>query len=116
MFRLFVNSSTGVDIEPEYNFKDSGERIESRHRTRDGSEYAYRWGSFRAFKMDVTYVDSAFKSFVNSWWDSGTDLLFMETGTTDVYSVHIVNKNRPVDRLIKPYTDLFRGTIELETY
>lgn len=115
-FRLFVDSATGLDIDPEYDFKDSAERIESRHRTRDGSEYAYRWGDFRKFEFSVSFVNSEFKSVVNSWWNSGTDLLFMEVGATDVTSVHIVSKSQPIDKLVKPYTDLFAGKITLESY
>jgi len=115
-FRLFVDSSNGVDVNPEWDYKEQQEKIESRHRTRDGSEYAYKWGQYTKIKFKVTYVDSSFKALVNSWWNTNTDLLFMETGGTSVTSVHLTNKTQPVESFMKPYTDLFGGTLELETY
>lgn len=115
-FRLFVDSSNGVTITPEFDFKDSASKVESRHRTRAGDEYVYRWGGFRTLKMKVKFVDSSFKAVVNSWWDSNADLLFMEEGGTDVTSVHITNKSQPIDGFVKPYNDLFQGTIDLGTY
>lgn len=115
-FRLFVDSSTGLDVFPEYDFKDSGEKIETRLRTRDASEYVYKWSEYQKIKFSVAFVNSEFKSVVNSWWSSNTDLLWMEVGGTSVTSVHLVNKDKPIDRFQKPYTDLFGGTIELESY
>lgn len=115
-YRLFVNSSTGVDVEPEWGFKDSGKKVETRHRTRSGEEYVYRWGDYRTFDVPVMYVSSSTMAIVNSWWNSNTELLFMEEGSTDVSSVHISNKSKPIDSKIKPYDNLFKGTIKLSTY
>lgn len=115
-FRLFVDSSRGVDVTPEFSLKDGGGKIETRTRTRDASEFVYKWGEFSTVKMDVAYVNSEFKSIVNSWWSSNTELLWMEVGGTDVTSVHITNKKKPVDGFNPPYNDLFTGKIELGTY
>jgi len=116
MFRLFVDSSTGVDVYPEYDFDDSEKKIESRHRTRDGSEFVYKWSEYSVIKMSVMYVNSAFKSQVNEWWSNNTNLLWMETGGTDVTSVRLTNTTKPISKVIKPYYDLFQGKIELGTY
>lgn len=116
MFRLFVDSNTGVDVTPEFNFEESGEKIESRHRTRDGGELVYKWGFFDTIKFDIRFVDSAFKSIVNDWWSTNQNLLWMETGGTAVTSVHITNKKKPISQFQRPYNDLFNGKIELGTY
>jgi len=116
MFRLFVDSANGVDVEPEYNYVERDKKIEARHRTKSGKEYVYKFGDYNAFKFDVMYVDSAFKSIVNSYWNSNAELLFMEVGATQVYSVRLTNKTLPVGRPIKPSTTEFKGIIELETY
>lgn len=115
-FRLFVDSSNGITVNPEYNFKDSGKKIESRHRTRDGSEFVYKWGEFGRITMSIMYVNSSFKTIVNSWWSDNTDLLWMEEGGTDVTSVHLINSAKPIDQFIKPYDDTYKGKIELGTY
>lgn len=115
-FRLFVDSDNGIDVYPEYNLKEDEKKVETRHRTRDGSEYVYKWGSFEQIKFSVMYVNSEFKSIVNSWWLSNTDLLWMEEGGADITSVHLINKSKPINQFVKPYDNLFKGTIELGTY
>jgi len=115
-FRLFVDSSNGLDVNPEWDYKETDEKIESRHRTRDGSELVYKWGEFEAKEFTVMFVNSEFASIVNSWWSSNTNLLWMEEGGSAVNSVHIVNSKKPIDSFIKPYKDLFKGKIQLGTY
>ena len=115
-YRLFVDSSTGVDLYPEYDYKEDDEKVESRHRSRDGSEYVYKWGDIGMFRFSVSFVNSSTKAQVNSWWGGNVDLLFMETGGTDVTSVHLVNKKKPIMGVVRPYQDLFKGKIELGTY
>jgi len=116
-FRLYhTSSATGVDIEPEWNFSTPSEKVESRHRTLDGSEFVYKWGQVDAIKLDVAFVNSSFQAVVNSWWSSNAELLWAEVGQTAVSSVHIVNKKTPIDSFVKPYDTLFKGKLELETY
>ena len=116
MYRLFVDSSTGVDVQPEYDYKEKDKKVESRHRSANGDEYVYKWGDIGFVQFKVMFVNSAFKSMVNSWWGDNTDLLWMEEGGTVVTSVHLINKTKPIDGLQKPYSDLFKGKIELGTY
>jgi len=115
-YALFVDSSNSISFDPEYDFKDEGEKIEDVHRVRSGEQYRYKWGSYDRFSFSVMYVNSSTKSIVNSWWLSNTDLLFMEEGGTDVFSVHLANGKKPIDAVIAPYDDTFKGKIELETY
>jgi len=116
MYRLFVDSNTGVTLYPNWDFQQTGEKIEDRHRARGGREYVYKWGHFDGFKFGVSFVDSATMAVVNSWWQSNTDLLFMSSGDTVVHSVHLVGKNPPIGKYVEPYDSLFSGTIELGTY
>ena len=116
MFRLFIDSDNGVDVNPLYDYVEVDKKVESRHRTRSGNEYAYKFGDYQHIKMSVTYVDSTFKAIVNSWWNSNADLLFMEEGGTEISSVHLINKELPIGKFMKPYTDQFGGKIELGSY
>lgn len=115
-FRLFVDSTTGVDVNPEWGMKESGQKVESRHRTRDGSELVYKWGDVTLLDVPVMHVNSSFRAQVNSWWGGNVDLLWMEEGGTEITSVHIVNSTKPIDSFVRPYNDKFKGVIKLGTY
>lgn len=115
-YALFVDSSTSVTLEPEYDFSRDDEKIEDVHRMRDGSMFRYKWGEFDKWKFSVRYVNSSDASVINNWFKSNQQLLFMEVGATQVHSVYITNKKLPISKLIKPYDNLFEGGLELETY
>lgn len=111
-----VDSLNNIYMTPDFDFENVGEKIENRHRVRSGEEYVYTWGKFKKFNMGVSFVDSGFKSIVNSYWSNNTELLLVQSGDMDISSVRFANNELPVGELIKPYTDLFKGTISLETY
>jgi hypothetical protein len=115
-YRLFVDSSNGVTIEPEWDFKYQDKKIEDEHRMRSGGRYVYKWGSFKKWKVPVNYVNSSFMAIVNSYWASNTALLFKSQSDSAVYSVQITNDDLPIAEFVKPYDTLFKGVIELETY
>lgn len=115
-FRLFIDSSTGIDVEPTWDYEDKTQKIEDRHRSRGAKEYVYKWSEYSVFSVPVTYVSSEFKSIVNSWWSSNTNLQWMEEGTSNVYNVRLVNDNVPIGKNIAPYTNQFEGVLELESY
>jgi len=116
MFRLFIDSSTGLDVEPEWSYEDRTTKMEDRHRARSSVEYVYKWSEYNVFNVPVMYVNSEFRAIVNSWWSSNTDLKWMEEGTAAVYNVRITNKNKPIGKHVAPYRDQFEGIIELESY
>jgi hypothetical protein len=76
--------SNYVLIDPEYDLKDSGSKVESRHRTRDGSEYVYKWGDFDTIEFSLTYLSVAIRTSINTWWADNEDLLFSETPLADI--------------------------------
>lgn len=113
---VLIDSENNIYIAPDFDFENKTEKIESRHRVRSGEEYVYKWGEFRKFEMGVSFVNSSFKSVINSYWYDNTKLLFVQSGDMKIYSVQVSNNNLPVGNLIAPYTNLFRGTIELESF
>lgn len=115
-YRLFVDSSTGVSLDPTYEFERRDTKVEDQHRTRSGARYVYKWGQYAKFKVPVEFVSSADASQVNSWWGANTKLLFKNESDSTVFSVQIVNKNLPMGEYQQPYDDLFNGVIELEGY
>lgn len=112
---IFGTNSYSLDIEADYEgYKDSAVRIENTHRVRDGGLYIYKWGGFDKINLPVSFVNSSYQAIVNSWWDSGAALVY--TNGTDVSSVYVRNKSKPIDTLMKPYDDQFKGVIILESY
>ena len=116
-YRLYLtNSATGVEVFPEYNYTEGDQKIENRTRTTTGAEYIYKFGSFGQWKFGVEFVNSSFYAIVNSWWISNSELTFVKTGGSDVSSVRLINKKKPISKFVKPHDDLYMGTIELSTY
>jgi len=113
---LMVDSSDGVVVQPEWDFKRAGQKIEDSHRARSGKRYVYKWGSYDRFEFSLEFVSSADACKVNSWWGGNTDLLFVQEGQTDVSSVRLVNDSRPLESYVRPYMDYYSGKLELETY
>lgn len=113
---VLIDSLNNINITPDFDFEQIGEKVENRHRVRSGEQYVYKWGEIRKFQMGVSYVDSGFKSVVNSHWKENTELLFVQSGDMRVNSVRIGNTSLPVGEFIEPYMNLFKGTIQLETY
>jgi len=113
---LFVDSSNSISFDPEWDLTEPGEKIESQHRAKSGNLYRYTWGSFDEFTFSMKFVSSSDAAIVNSWWTSNTELLFMDEATTQVYSVQLMNKKKPITKRIMPYDDQFQGKIKLGTY
>lgn len=116
LFPHLIVDNEIVVLQPEYDYKEKDRKVESRHRTKSGAEFVYKFGDYKKRKLSVMYVDSSDKYTVNGWWNNNTDLIFMGSSDTDVNSVRLTNKETPIGIAIKPYTDLFKGVIELETY
>lgn len=117
-FELGVNSATAIQLYPEYDFGDDTKLIESRHRTLSGAQYSYRWANYEHFEFSLNFVTQANASIINSWWDSRAELLFFVSsgGSTDVYSVMLMNNENPLDGFNKPYDSYRKGKIILESY
>jgi len=115
-FRLFIDSSNGVTLYPEWDMLDSAKKEETVHRTRGGNRFVYKFGEYKKLEINVMWVNSEFKSIVNSWWNTNTELLFKSESETQVHSVMIVNAEQPISNNMMPYIDEFSGTINLETY
>ena len=115
-YRLIDSASNVVSLNPDYDFKREGKKIENSHRTRSGANYRYIWATYPRIKFKVEDLSSADACKINSWWASNTPLLLFDTGSTVVISAYLVNTSEPIGEYMKPYIDQFRGTIELEGY
>lgn len=101
-----------VVLEPQYS---SGvKKFEYKSRTSTGNQSVYKHSQKNKFKIPVRYVNSEFKSVVNSWYENNTEVIFTVDSTE--YNVLLTGKNTPINSFDSPYTDQFKGIIELETF
>jgi hypothetical protein len=117
-FELGISSATAIQLYPEYDYKDTGKIIETRHRTQGGNLYQYKWSDYDSFNFSLNYVSEANASIINSLWESRAELLFFVTSSTatDVYSVMLMNNEKPLTGFNKPYDTYRKGKLILETY
>ena len=92
-------------------------------RTPAGKLFQYTFGSYQKFSIPLQFFPSSDYALVDSWYDSNTKLVFFVSSSTDANSFHtvahdvvMVNDESPLAQFQEPYTTLYQGTIELETY
>lgn len=115
-YLLFPSSGNHVTLEPEWDFDRKDTMMKNEHVTRSGKRYVYKWGSYVKFSFGIDFVDSATASMINSWWITNTKLMFKSTSESSVYSVMLTASDLPIGQYHKPYTDLFKGKIDLQGY
>lgn len=115
---LFPSSGNHVTLEPEWNFDRKDTQVKNEHVTRSGKRYVYKWGSYCKFSFGLTYVNSSTAALINSWWITNTKLMLSATSEelTQIYSVMLIATDLPLGQYQKPYTDKFKGTLDLQGY
>ena len=118
VYELGITSVDAITFYPNWDYNKGDTMVKSKHRTRSGNLYQYKWNDYGKISFGATWVTSETKSIVNSWWSSQATLIwFVNDGTTvDVTSVMIVNNDAPFKKNIKPYTEYWQGAIQLEEY
>ena len=123
-FQLGISSVDAITILPEYSSAFGETQLRSEILTQAGRRYIYKWGDYDQIKLDVDYISANNASIINSWWDTNTELLFfINSGEplgggiiSEVHSVFIANKTKPLTKYVKPYDDYLKGSITLEGY
>jgi len=117
-YQLGISSADAITLYPEYDFKITSNKINSEMRTRSGKMYSYKWGEYKRFQFSLDFVSDANASIINSWYISGTELLFFITSdtATEVNSVVLMGKSSPISGFMKPYNNYRKGAVILETY
>lgn len=100
-----------------YEFAETLDRKDIR--TKQGQLYTYiGQGNWRRFRLPMSWVSSSDRSLINSWWKTGTDLLFFEDSdqTSVFFDVRIVGVQEPFQSFVKPYFQTYyQGEVILET-
>ena len=119
IYELGISSVDAVTLRPEYSSKpENRKQTRSDLRARSGAFYKYIWATYDKILLNLNFVPASDASIVNSWWESGSDLLLFITSDsiTEVRSVQVMNKEIPFSQFVKPYDNLMKGKIELEGY
>ena len=116
-YLLYPSSGNHVVLEPNWDFDNKRSKVQDEHLTRNGKRFVYTWGVYDKFSFGVEYVNSSTTAIINSWWQSDTKLLFQENvAGAKTYSVMLTGKEMPIGNFVKPYTNLFKGKIDLQGY
>ena len=110
-----------LDDTAQYGYEFNTRLDKKDIRTKGGKLFTYitPTSKFNQFTIPATYVSSSDRSVVNSFFESGADLRFIEDDTfaNSFYKVRIVGVEDPFNQFVKPYfRQLYVGTITLETY
>lgn len=145
IFSLGISSADAIVLRPEFDYKESKTQIKNSKRTISGKNFNYIFNNYQTFEVPVDYVHSDNAAIINSWWLSDTKLIFYKVRETspgyglledggfflledgqqmefepgyisEVFSVYIVNRDKPLSQITKPYDYYYRGTIQLESY
>jgi len=112
-----TDSVASVEVMPEYDFKCVCKKLETQHRTTNGRKFVYKWGQYYSASMSLRWVSQTDKEQLNTWWSENTKLMWYPTSdATQVESVIFANNEAPIGGVEKPYVDLFKGKLQLESY
>lgn len=108
-----------VNISAEYKYKNGQvlDRIISR--TIGGSLRVYTGPSaYRRFDVPFSWVSSKNANTINSWWETGEELVFVENNDypNSFYNVRIVNNKQPFNQHQRAhFGEFLKGTLNMET-
>lgn len=111
---MYLSSSGGtitVSLDATYQFQDQSELIINREISIGGKESQKLWGTITKFDVPLRYVVDSDASQINEWWDDNEQLAFNFDGTS--YEVRIINGDRPIQSMVRPYQDECEGHVIL---
>lgn len=109
-------STQVVSLNPEWDIKFDDRKVETVNRCRAGGQFRYVWGSYQRAMFSVEFVSSSDMCTINSWWASNSPVTLFDANSTVIHSGYLANASAPIDSYCAPYTDQFKGVIELETF
>lgn len=109
---FLTNGSNTLSFNPDHGllFKDT--KIGSRKRTANANHYEYTYGDYKKWDLPVSFVNSEFATTINSWWSAGEAISMITT--TDVFTVALSNKTKPINDYVEPGNTLYNGMLEFE--
>lgn len=105
-----------ITLSPEWSFSENEIARRATNRSQGGVQRVWDWGTHKGFTVPITWVSSADKFRINNWWRDSEVLAFTLSSSLDDNTslCRIANGQQPLGLLHRPYTDFFRGTLQLE--
>ncbi len=110
---VITDGTATYSLNPTYATEMKGKKIGSVHTTKSGQRYEYLSAEIDGWKLPAVFVTSADMTLVNSWWSAATILSLTPDYTTEVFTVAMENRSKPINKYEEPYDDLFKGSITL---
>lgn len=106
-----------VVLRPGYDYSNTKIVGRGDVRGKGGGLFTFSEGNFRQIVIPETFVTSATRLIVNSWWESLTDLQFFEDSDLAAFeNVRIVTASEPYPQFVQPYFQQeYVGELILET-
>ena len=109
-----------IELYPDYEYTFTKVKDHVDNRTLSGKMYSYTFSTFDMFDIPESWINSADRTAINSFWLANTNIEFYQDYNTypnSYYDVRITNKEEPYPNFVKPYfRQFFEGTLNLETY
>lgn len=108
-----------LTVAPTYDYTREQVLDRTDDRTRAGALYTYVVGSgYTTVKLPLEWVVPADRTLINSWWKSGSNVLFFEDSnqSSSFLTMRIVGVEEPFQTSIEPhYQAYYAGEIVMET-
>ncbi len=106
-----------ITLHPDWSFAERSEVIKSQNRTLGGKLHTYTWDKYFSWNVPLQFISTSHADLINWWWENQFNLLFtLDTSDSEsMFTCRITNKTQPIGNRMRPYTDLWRGNITLES-
>lgn len=110
-----MTSVNVFDIHPNWDLSDSEFKQFQNHQTIGGRNSFFDWSYSKVFNMNIEFLTNSEAALLNLWWRDGRALYFcLDTSDTAAYwPVRITNQEAPVQQLMRPYQNAWRGSLKL---
>lgn len=106
-----------LSVLPEWDLTLESQKVQTQHRGRSGRLTTYKWGQYDAVKFSLSYVNSLTRNVINnSYWNNNARVLFGSSDGTVIVDGIIVTAKAPINKNVEPYTNLWKGTIEMNGF
>ncbi|MCZ6749302.1 MAG: hypothetical protein O7D96_08415 [SAR324 cluster bacterium] len=116
-FIMSVSDSSALwQVRPGWGYRETRQLIKSESRTRRAGHFVYAWGTHFRASLPLTYVESALRNALHSWWQDQANLAWVrdEDSGPKTAVVRIGGERQPMRRRETAQGDFHSGTIELE--
>lgn len=118
-FLLDTTSNDAYDpitLFPEWEYRETEVALRAQNRSINGVLRTYDWENYFSFNIPLRFVDSADTNRIKDWWRNSAELFFTIDNSLDATTIKgkLMNPSVPLGNRIRPYNDLFQGTLIIE--